>query len=110
MAHADGLVPATVVAAHAVRANGGNRAEAVPERRRYDVVLDVHRGADPPERVQLLDVELGDVVPLMGSTVRVARDGGGNWEIRWRGDPNLDVEAHRAQLAKLAERAPRRAT
>lgn len=106
MAHQDGHRRATVVAAHTSRPNDGNGPG--PGRRRFDVVLDLDRGDEPPERVELHDIELGDVAPLMGSTVRVVRSVDGGWEISWRGDPNLDVEAHRAQLAALAERARRR--
>lgn len=104
MARDEGLTSATVVAAHASVERPGSDSRAG----KLDVTLDVHRGSDPPERVQLSGVELGQVVPLMGSIVRVDRRPDGEWEIRWRGDPNLDVEAHRRELAALARRAPRR--
>ncbi len=112
MPHHDGSTRATVVAAHTSRTYDGRSAGPGPgaRSRRFDVLLDIDRGAEPPERVQLREVELGDVAPLMGSTVRVAPGADGGWEIHWRGDPNLDVEAHREQIARLAERARRRPT
>ena len=101
MAHDDELTSATVLAAHATLDPPGT-APWSPGSRRYDVTLDVDRGPEPPERVRLTGVELGEIVPLMGSTVWVHRRADGDWEVRWRGDPNLDVEAHRRELAALA--------
>jgi len=100
-------VGATVVRSNVNRAA---REHAVPDR--YDVVLDVFAGPGDPTRVQLVDVTLGPMLPMIGSTLTVRlvadsdpRDG---VEILWRGDPNLDVDAHRQQLADLAETARRR--
>lgn len=77
----------------------------------YDVVLDVIAERQPI-RVHLHDVALGPMLPMIGTsvTVRLA-DGAGDpvvEEIMWRGDPNLDVDAHRQQLAALADSARRR--
>ena len=102
------LVAATVVRSNVNRAA---REHAVPDR--YDVVLDVFTTSGNPSRVHLVDVTLGPMLPMIGSTVTVRlvaeRDpSDGGVEILWRGDPNLDVDAHRRQLAELAETARRR--
>ena len=117
---------ATVVTSNVNRAA---REHATPDR--YDVVLDVFpddRQHGVPQRVQLIDVTLGPMLPMIGSSVTVrvvdptsagngrgenSADGPGaldpaDVEIVWRGDPNLDVDAHRRQIAALAESARRR--
>ena len=110
------LAVATVVTSNVNRAA---REHATPDR--YDVVLDVlpdDRQHGVPQRVQLVDVTLGQMLPMIGSsvTVRVVEPGAAEpgaveprtVEIVWRGDPNLDVDAHRGQIAALAESARRR--
>lgn len=78
----------------------------------YDVVLDVFPATGPAFRAGLVAVELGPMLPAIGSTVRVAlrHDGDDVIDVvlTWRGDPNLDLDAHRQQVARLAEQAAAR--
>jgi hypothetical protein len=88
-----------VVASHVNRAaRDGGRPH------RYDLVLDVVAPDLTMVRTVLDDVELGPMAPVIGSTVHVELLDG-RVEVLWRGDPNLDLHAHRRQLADLAERA-----
>jgi len=100
-----------LVAATVVRSNVNRAAREHAEPNRYDVVLDVFTERRDPSRIQLLDVVLGPMLPMIGSTVTVRVAGEispDTVEILWRGDPNLDVDAHRQQLADIAESARRR--
>jgi hypothetical protein len=91
---------ATVVAANINRA-----ARAEGRMQHYDLVLDVVDPDGTVVRHELTAVAMGTMLPMVGSAVRVRAGDGGRVEVLWRGDPNLDLDAHRAQLAQLAERA-----
>jgi hypothetical protein len=88
---------ATVVSSNV---NPGSRAAHTE---RYDVELDVLVSGASPRRVQLVDIALGPMLPIIGSTVAVIVSPSGDVEILWRGDPNLDLDAHRRELADMAE-------
>ena len=75
---------------------------------RYDVVLDLADLPAPSRRIHLVGIALGPMLPVIGSLVTVAVSVAGEVEILWRGDPNLDLEAHRAQLTDMAATARRR--
>lgn len=85
--------------------NHGSRSAAA---QRYDVVLDLADPGEPTRRIHLVGIALGPMLPVIGSSVAVAVSATGDVEIVWRGDPNLDLDAHRAQLADMAEMARRR--